>query len=208
MVEAVEQRMAVNAHPHKESVQFLICVEDIRCTDCWLPECKTYRFMMSDAVTQYIDAVKFVEHEGVIILALCGGKRFVWKYNEQTAPYGAILRIGKHIFPNAKLHFGKEFGMGITVIALQSPASLTDNVRAVSTTWNIEYTARLYCITEPIIAEPLNEDTVNSVPNRNLEATQQCKHLLRQIEVKSIQCHRLFGVAATGGEVSLQPFRR
>lgn len=159
--------------------------------------------MVSDAVAQYIDAVKFVEYESVVILALCGGTRFVWKYSKQTAPYGAILRIGKHIFPNAKLHFGKELGVGVAVIALQPSVRLTDNVRAIAATRNIKYAARLYRITQPVVAKTLNENAVNGVPYRDLKATQQSEYLLRQIEVKAIQCHRLFGVAATCGKVSL-----
>lgn len=161
--------------------------------------------MMSNAVSQYVDAVKFVEHESVIILALGGGAWLIGKNSEQTTPYGSVLRIGKHIFPNAKLHLGKEFGVGVTVIALQSTVSLADNIRAVTTPRNIEYTARLYCIAKPVITKTLNENTVNSVPDRDLKAAQQCKYLLRQIEIKTIQCHRLSGVAVASCEISFQP---
>lgn len=128
--------------------------------------------MVSDAVSQYIDAVKFVEHEGIVILALGCGAGLIGENSEQTTPYGTVLRIGKHIFPNAELHLGKEFGVSVTVIALQSTVSLADNIRAVATSRNIEYTARLYCIAEPVIAKTLNENTVNSVPDRNFKATQ------------------------------------
>lgn len=164
--------------------------------------------MVSDAVSQYVDAVKFVEHECVVVLALDRRTGFLWENSEQTTPYSTVLRIGKHIFPNAKLHLGKELCVGVTIIALQSTVSLTYNICAVATSRNIEYTARLYCIAKPVTAKTLNEDIVNSVPDCNLKATQQSKHLLRQIEIKAIQCHRLSGVAVASSEVSLQPLWR
>ena len=133
---------------------------------------------MCDAVSQYVDAVKFIEHEGVVVLALCGGARLVWENSKQTAPYGSVLRIGKHIFPYTKLHLGKEFGVGVTVIALQSTVSLANNVRTIATTRNIRYSARLYGIAQPIITQPRNENVVNSVPDCYLKTTQQCKNLL------------------------------
>lgn len=70
----------------------MICVEDIRGTDCGLSEGKTNRLMMSDAVAQYIDAVKFVDHESVVILALRGGARFVRK-NLFEPKFGLIVSI-------------------------------------------------------------------------------------------------------------------
>lgn len=164
--------------------------------------------MVSDTVSQYVDAVKFVEHEGVVVLALGSGARLVWKNSEQTAPYGTVLWICKHIYPNAKLHLGKEFGVGVTVIVLQSTVCLADNIRAVAASRNIEYAPRLYCIAEPIIAKSLNENIVNSIPDRNLKTTQQSKHFLRQIEIKAIQCHRLSGITIASCEVSLQPLLR
>lgn len=133
---------------------------------------------MCDAVSQYVDAVKFIEHEGVVVLALCGGARLVWENRKQAAPNGTILWVGKHIFPNTKLHLGKEFGVGVIVIALQSTVSLANNVRTIATAGNIKYAARLYGIAQPIITQPLNENLVNSISDRYLKTTQQCKYLL------------------------------
>lgn len=68
VVKSVEQRMAVNTHPHKKFMQILVGVENVRRADLRLSSGKTYRFMVRDAVAQNIDAVKFVEHIGVVVL--------------------------------------------------------------------------------------------------------------------------------------------
>lgn len=68
MVKAVQQRMAVYPHPHEKFVKCLIRIEDIDSTDARLTAGKANRLMVGYAVSQYVDAVKLIEHESVVIL--------------------------------------------------------------------------------------------------------------------------------------------
>lgn len=68
MVKAVQQRMAVYPHPHEKFVKRLIRIEDIDSADARLTAGKANRLMVGYAVSQYVDAVKLIEHESVVIL--------------------------------------------------------------------------------------------------------------------------------------------
>ncbi len=68
MVKTIQQRMAVYSHPHEKFVKCLIRIEDIDSADARLTAGETDRLMVGDAVAQDVDAVKLIEHEGVVIL--------------------------------------------------------------------------------------------------------------------------------------------
>lgn len=68
MVKTIQQRMAVYSHPHEKLVKRLIRIEDIDSADARLTAGKANRLMVGDAVSQYVDAVKLIEHESVVIL--------------------------------------------------------------------------------------------------------------------------------------------
>lgn len=71
MIKSIKQRMAVYPHPHKKLVQVLISIEDVCSADLRLFPGKTYRLMVGYAVSQNVDAIKFVEYIGIIVLNLC-----------------------------------------------------------------------------------------------------------------------------------------
>lgn len=52
-------------------MQVLISVENINGTDLGLSSRKTDRLMMRYSVAEDIDAVKFIEHIGIVVLHLC-----------------------------------------------------------------------------------------------------------------------------------------
>lgn len=81
MVKSIKQRMAVDSHPQKQLMQVLIGVEDIGGTDLMLSSRKTDRFMMRYSVSEDIDAVKFIEHIGIVVLDFCGRTRLVREYS-------------------------------------------------------------------------------------------------------------------------------
>ena len=63
--------MAIDAHPHKQLMKILISIEDVCCSDLRLSSRKTDRLMVRYSVSEDIDAVKFIEHIGIILLHLC-----------------------------------------------------------------------------------------------------------------------------------------
>lgn len=71
MIKSIKQRMTVDAHPHKQLMQVLIGIEDIGGPDLWLSSRKTDRLMVSYSVSEYIYAVKFIKHIGIVVLHLC-----------------------------------------------------------------------------------------------------------------------------------------
>lgn len=71
MVKSVKQRMTVDAHPHKQLMKILISIEDVCCSDLRLSSRKTDRLMVRYSVSEDIDAVKFIEHIGIVVLNLC-----------------------------------------------------------------------------------------------------------------------------------------
>ena len=105
---------------------------------------KTDRLMVRYSVSEDIDAVKFIEHIGIVILNLCRRTGLVREYSEKNLPGGTILRIGEHIFPHSELHFCKQFMMGVLTISVQTVESLGDYSRTIPTTGNIEYASRQY----------------------------------------------------------------
>ena len=71
MVKSIKQRMAIDTHPHKQLMQVLISVEDIGGADLGLSSRKTDRFVVRYSISKDIDAVKFIEHIGIVVLHLC-----------------------------------------------------------------------------------------------------------------------------------------
>lgn len=71
MIKSVKQRMTVYAHPHKQLMKILISIEDVCCSDLGLSSRKTDRLMVRYSVSEDIDAVKFIEHIGIVVLNLC-----------------------------------------------------------------------------------------------------------------------------------------
>lgn len=144
MVKSIKQRMTVDAHPHKQFMKILISIEDVRGSDLGLSSRKTDRLMVRYSVSEDIDAVKFIEHIGIVILNLCRRTGLVREYSEKNLPGGTILRIGEHIFLHSELHFCKQFMMGVLTISVQTVESLGDYSRTIPTTGNIEYASRQY----------------------------------------------------------------
>lgn len=144
MVKSVKQRMTVDAHPHKQLMKILISVEDVCCSDLRLSSRKTDRLMVRYSVSEDIDAVKFIEHIGIVVLNLCRRTGLVGEYSEKNLPGGTILRIGEHIFPHPKLHFCKKFMMGVLASSVQTVESLGDYSRTIPATGNIEYASSQY----------------------------------------------------------------
>ena len=60
--------MAVYPHPHEKFVKCLICIEDIDSADARLAASKANWLMVGYAVSQNVDAIKFIEHESIVIL--------------------------------------------------------------------------------------------------------------------------------------------
>ena len=50
MVEAIEERLAVDAHPREQGLDFLVLVEDETCVDDGLLQEKADGFVVGDAV--------------------------------------------------------------------------------------------------------------------------------------------------------------
>ena len=139
MVKSIKQGMTIDAHPHKQLMQILIDVENVCGTDLRLPPRKTYRLMVGYTIPQNIDSIKFVEHVGIVVLYLGRRTWLIREYAEKNLPRSAILRIGKHIFPDAELHFGEKLMMGVFTVTAKTIISLADNSCAVSAAWNVKY---------------------------------------------------------------------
>ena len=60
--------MAVYTNPHEKFVKCLIRIEDIDCADTRLTTSEADWLMVGYAVAQDVDAVKFIENEGVVVL--------------------------------------------------------------------------------------------------------------------------------------------
>lgn len=71
MVKSIKQRMTIYTHPHKQLMQVLISVENISGTNLGLSSRKTDRLMVRYSVSEDIDAVKFIEHIGIVVLHFC-----------------------------------------------------------------------------------------------------------------------------------------
>ena len=80
MVKTIKQRMTVDAHPHKQLMKILISIEDVRGSDLGLSSRKTDRLMVRYSVSEDIDAVKFIEHIGIVVLDFCRRTRLVREY--------------------------------------------------------------------------------------------------------------------------------
>lgn len=102
---------------------------------------EAYWFVMGYAVSKCVYAMELVEYKCVVVLALCGGAGLIWENGEQNSSCNTVLRIGKHVFPHAELHFGEKLGMSILVVLLQSCVGLANDVGAVSATGNVENAA-------------------------------------------------------------------
>lgn len=91
-------------------------------------------------------------------------------------------------------------------IAVQTVICLSDYLRTISATWNVEDTTGQYCVTQPITAESCSELAVNSITKCDLEAAQQRKYLLRQVKIQTVKRHSLSCVVPTCREVSAKSF--
>lgn len=109
MVEAIEERLAVDAHPREQGLDFPVLVEDETCVDDGLLQEEADGFVVGDAVAKGIDLVKLVEDIRVVVLHLRRGAGFVGEDAEQGAACHAVLHGREHVFPDAKLEAGEEF---------------------------------------------------------------------------------------------------
>lgn len=73
MVKGIEERLAVDAHPRKKGLDFLILVEDETDVDDGLLQKEADGLVVGDAVAEGVNFVKLVEDVRVIVLHLwCG----------------------------------------------------------------------------------------------------------------------------------------
>ena len=107
MVKAIEERLAVDAHPREKGLDFLILVEDEPCVDDGLLQEETDRLVVGDAIAEGVNLVKFVEDVRVVVLHLRCGAGFVGEDAEQGAARNAVLHGREHVFPDAELKTGK-----------------------------------------------------------------------------------------------------
>ena len=119
VVEAIEERLAVDAHPGEEGLDFLVFVEDEACVDDGLLQEEADGFVMGDAVAESVDFVKLVENIRVVVLHLRRGACFVGEDAEQGAACHAVLHRREHVFPDAELEACKEFRVGIEIVGEQ-----------------------------------------------------------------------------------------
>ena len=132
VVKTIEERLAVDAHPREEGLDFLILVEDEPCIDDGLLQEEADWLVMGDTVTKGVNLVKFVENVRVVVLHLRRGTGFVGKDAEQGAARNAILHGREHVFPDAELKAGEQFGVGIEVVGEQfAVGTVYDVVRLV-----------------------------------------------------------------------------
>ena len=100
--------------------------------------------MVCYSVSEDIDAVKLIEHIGIVILNICRRTGLVREYSEKDLSRGTILRVGEHILPDSELHFCKKFMMGVLASSVQTVESLGDYSRTIPATGNIEYASSQY----------------------------------------------------------------
>ena len=117
VVKTIEERLAVDAHPREKGLDFLILVEDEPCVDDGLLQEEADGLVVGDTVTESVNLVKFIENVRVVVLHLRRGTGFVGKDAEQGAARNSVLHGREHVFPDAKLKAGEQFGVGIEVLA-------------------------------------------------------------------------------------------
>ena len=111
MVKAIKERLAVDAHPREKGLDFLILVENEPCVDDGLLQEEADGLVVGDTVAEGVNLVKFVKNVRVIVLHLRRGTGFVGKDAEQGAARNAILHGREHVFPDAELKAGEQFGV-------------------------------------------------------------------------------------------------
>ena len=126
MVKAIEERLAVDAHPREKGLDFLILVEDEPCVDDGLLQEETDRLVVGDAIAERVNLVKFVEDVRVVVLHLRRGAGFVGEDAEQGAARNAVLHGREHVFPDAELKAGHSTpmpGVSFSSMALRRATS-------------------------------------------------------------------------------------
>ena len=132
VVKTIEERLAVDAHPREKGLDFLILVEDEPCVDDGLLQEEADGLVVGDTVTESVNLVKFIENVRVVVLHLRRGTGFVGKDAEQGAARNSVLHGREHVFPDAKLKAGEQFGVGIEVVGEQfAVGTVYDVVRLV-----------------------------------------------------------------------------
>lgn len=191
MVKTIEERLAVDAHPREKGLDFLILVEDEPCIDDGLLQEEADGFVVGDTVTESVNLVKFVKNVRVVVLHLRRGTGFVGKDAEQGAARNAILHGREHVFPDAKLKAGEQFGVGIEVVGEQfAVGTVYDVVRLVQDRIR-ECAAGHDGVFQPLRTHAWGQFLVDGVAQGHLEATDDGERLLRQLKVVSVEGHRL-----------------
>ena len=91
-------------------------------------------------------------------------------------------------------------------VAVQTVICLSDYLRTITATWNVEDATGQYRVTQPITAKSCCELAVNSIAKCDLKAAQQRKYLLRQVEIQTVKRHSLSSVVPTCRKVSAESF--
>ena len=208
VVKAIEERLAVDAHPREQGLDFLVLVEDEACIDDGLLQEEADGLVVGDTVSEGVDFVKLVEDIRVVVLHLRRGAGFVGEDAEQGAACHAVLHGREHVFPDAELEAGEEFGVGIEVVGEQFVISAVYDVVRLVQDGTGKRAAGHDGILQPLSAHARGQFLVNGIAQGHLEAADDGERLLRQLQVVSVEGHRLARVAATGRKVSVHPLLR
>ena len=178
MVEAVEHGLAVNAHPAEEGLDFLVLVEDKPCVDDGLLKEEANRLVVGDAVAQGVDFVKLVEDVRVVVLHLRRGAVFVGEDAEKRAASESVLHGREHVFPDAELEAGEEFGVGIDVVGEQLVIGVVDDVAGLVEDGIGEHAAGHDGVFEPLGTHAGREFLIDGIAKRHLKTADDGERLL------------------------------
>ena len=191
VVKAIEERLAVDAHPREKGLDFLILVEDEPGVDDGLLQDEADRLVVGDTIAEGVNLVKFVENVRVVVLHLRRGTGFVGKDAEQGAARNSVLHGREHVFPYAELKAGEQFGVGIEVVGEQfAVGTVYDVVRLVQDRIR-KRAAGHDGVFQPLRTHVWGQFLVDGVTQGHLEATDDGERLLRQLQVVSVEGHRL-----------------
>ena len=191
MVEAIEERLAVDAHPREQGLDFLVLVEDEASIDDGLLQEEADGFVVGDAVAEGIDLVKLVEDIRVVVLHLRRGAGFVGEDAEQGAACHAVLHGREHVFPDAELEAGEEFGVGIEIVGEQFVIGAVYDVVRLVQDGTGKRAAGHDGVFQPLSAHARSQFLVDGIAQGHLEAADDGERLLRQLQVVTVEGHRL-----------------
>lgn len=105
MIQSIQKGRFVNAHPLKKLQYQVVVLSGIRRVLDRLTTKKTYRFVMSDAVSQIVDEAQLVKNESVIVLNYGRASWLCREHLKQILAARVKLRLGEQVSPKSKVHF-------------------------------------------------------------------------------------------------------